>query len=135
MSTRIRGKKLSLTLGSPGVPVWQDVKSWTLAAEDLDGPTFGEIANGGAAWKLSGTGIQSNDTGSFWEYVWANAGKDVAFTVAPHGNEVATATQPHYAGTLNIGKKPSIGGDAGSSGYEFDFEFEVVGEPVKDVGA
>lgn len=134
MSTRIRGKKLSLTLGSPGVPVWQDVQSYTLESEDLDGPTFGEIASGAAQYRLTGTAIQSHDADSFWQYVWENAGQDVAFTLAPHGNETPSATQPHFVGVLNIGRKPSIGGEGNSTGYTFDFDFEVAGDVVKDEG-
>lgn len=129
-STRIRGKKLALTLGSPGIEVWQDVQTYTLVSEELDGPTYGDIASGAAQYRLTGTAIQSFDATSFWDYVWENAGSDVAFTLAPHGNEIPTSIQPHFAGTLNLGRSPQIGGDV-STTHTFEFDFEVIGQPVK----
>lgn len=130
-STRIKGRKLSLTLGTPGEDFWADLTTYTLAPEDLDGPTFGDVAEGAALWRLTGSAIQSNAADSFWEYVWANSGQRVAITLAPHGNAVPTVAQPHYIGYVFIGKKPTIGGEAGSSGYTFDIDWELDGEPTK----
>ncbi|MGM7677575.1 hypothetical protein [Microbacterium sp. A94] len=134
-STRIRGKRLGLMLGAAdGTPAWQDITTYTLANEDLDSPTFGDVATGAGQWMLSGTAIQSTAADSFWQYVWANAGSEVAFTLAPHGNETPSAAQPHFLGTVTIGRKPSLGGDVNSTGYTFEFEWEVVGEPTLDDG-
>jgi len=130
-SARIRGKKLALKLGTPGVDVWQDVTTYTLASDELDTPTFGDVADGAAAWKLSGTAVQSTASGSFWAWVWENAGESVAFTLAPHGNATPSAAQPHFVGIVTIGRKPSIGGDVNSTGYTFDFEWDVEGEPTQ----
>lgn len=129
-STRIRGRKLALTLGTPPVDYWQDVTTWTLAPEELDGPTFGDVAAGASLWRLTGSAIQSTDAASFWMNVWENSGQRVAYTVAPHGNAEPSTAQPHYIGFLTIGRKPSLGGEAGSRGYTFDFDFEVDGEPL-----
>jgi hypothetical protein len=137
-STRIKGTKLKLTLGTPGVDYWADLSSWKISNDDADSDvtTFEDAASGGSKqFKLSGTAVQSTATGSFWRYVWANTGiEGVAFTIAPHGNATATAEQPHLIGTLTIGPKPDLGGDAGTGSYTFDFEFIVTGTPALDEG-
>lgn len=136
-STRIKGTKLALTLGSPGTDYWADISSYLLDNEEADSDvtTFADAAEGGARqFRLTGSAIQSTDTASFWRYVWENTGEDVAFTLAPHGNATATEAQPHFVGTVTIGPKPAIGGEAGTGSFTFDFEWDVVGEPTVDEG-
>lgn len=141
-STRIRGNvKPVLTLGSPGSDFAADLLSYLFENEaaDADTITFEDAASGGARqWFLRGSAIQSLASASFWQYVTENSGESVAYTVAPHGNAVASASQPHAVGTLKIGPKPSFGGEANTSStsaFTFDFEFEVDGEPTWDTGA
>lgn len=134
-STRLKGTKLSLSIGTPAVDYWADLSSWKITNADAasDVTTFEDAAAGGAKqFKLTGTAVQSTATGSFWRYVWANTGAMAAFTIAPHGNVTATAEQPHVIGTLTIGPKPDLGGDAGTGAFTFDFEFEVTGTPTLD---
>lgn len=136
-STRIRGTKLALTLGTPGVDFWADLTKWELSNEEADSDvtTFADAAEGGAEqWKLKLSAIQSTQTASFWAFVWDHAGEEVAFTVAPHGNTSPSIEQPHFIGQVRIGRKPSIGGEAGTGAYTFDVEWEVIGEPVRDDG-
>lgn len=137
-STRIKGTKLALKLGTPGTDFWADISSYELFNDeaDADVTTFEDASGGGARQhKLKGTAIQSTATTSLWDYVWENTGEDVAFTLAPHGNAVASIAQPHFVGTLTIGPKPSLGGEAGPGAFTFDFEWNLTGEPVKDTGA
>lgn len=132
-STRIKGKALLLELGTPAVDHKCDVNSWELkpGEADSDTPTFCN-PDGETPWVLSGTAIQSTDTESLWSYVWDHAGQVVAFTAAPHGNEVPTESQPHFTGMVKIGSKPSIGGEAGSSNtFTFEWEWTLEGEPTK----
>jgi hypothetical protein len=138
-STRIKGTKLTLTLGSPGEDYSADLTAYKLAAGDADKGglvTFEDAAKGGSsAYKLSGTATQSTDSASFWRYVWDNVGETAAFTVAPHGNDEPTAAQPHFLGNVTIGKRPDLGGEAGADNeFSFDFEWDVDGEPVLDDG-
>lgn len=141
-SSRIRGNKLPvLTLGSPGTAYAADIISWTIENEEADADviTFEDAANGGSRqFFLRGSAIQSTATASFWRYVWENTGEtNIAYTIAPHGNAVASAAEPHFVGTLNIGPKPTIGGEASTSAtsaFSFDFEFEINGEPTLDTG-
>ena len=136
-STRIKGTKLGLKIGTPGVDYWADVTSWKISNDDADKDvtTFEDAAAGGAKqFKLTGSAIQSTATASLWSYIWGNTGATAAFTVAPHGNAISTAEQPHVIGTLTIGAKPELGGDAGTGAYSFDFEFLITGTPTLDKG-
>lgn len=142
-STRIKGNKLPvLTLGTPGVDISTDLLSWKIENEEADSDvvTFEDAASGGGRqFFLRGSAIQSTAAASFWRTVWENSGDtDIPYTIAPHGNATATATEPHFVGTLTYGPKPAVGGDASSSSssaFTFDFEFEIDGTPTMDTGA
>lgn len=142
-STRIRGnKKPQLTIGAPGTDYSADLLSWTIENEEADADviTFEDAENGGGRqYFLRGSAIQSTASTAFWRYVWENSGDEgVPYTIAPHGNAVPSNTEPHFTGTLTIGPKPTIGGEADASrtsAFVFDFEFEIDGEPAMDTGA
>lgn len=142
-STRIRGnRKPQLTIGTPGTDRATDVISWTIENEnaDADVVTFEDAAEGGGRqFYLRGSAIQSTDTAAFWRYVWENSGEEnVPYTIAPHGNAVPSEAEPHFVGTLTIGPKPTIGGEASTnpkSAFTFDYEFPIDGEPTMDTGA
>jgi hypothetical protein len=135
-STRIKGSALALTFG--GTDFWADVTSVQLTNDEMDAGalTFEDAA--GTPWrqyKLVGSAIQSLQSSSFWRYAWANTGDTVAFRYAPKGNEVASADEPHFLGTVKIGPRPVVGGEAGASNdFTFDFEWNVEGTPTLDDG-
>lgn len=135
-STRIKGNALSLTFG--GTEYMADVTSLTMTNDDQDGGlvTFADAAGvAGRQYSFKGTAIQSLTTSSFWRYAWANTGNTVAYRYAPAGNAVASADQPHFVGTVTIGTRPDIGGDAGASTEQsFDFQWDIVGLPTLDAG-
>jgi len=136
-STRIKGTKLALLLGSPGTDIWADITSYSLepTEADSDVTTFADAAAGGAwDYLLKLSAIQSTDPTSFWRMVWEQSGDEVAFTLAPHGNTTPTTAQPHFIGTVKIGAKPKLGGDAGTGAFTFDAEWKVLGEPTMDTG-
>lgn len=132
-STRIKGKDLLLTLGTPGIDYKCDVTTWLLQPGDNDTDTVTYCnPDGDSTWTLSGTAINSTDPDSLWTFVWDHQGETVPFTAAPWGNEVPTDEQPHFIGNVRIGRKPAIGGDAGATTtHTFDFEWELEGEPTK----
>jgi hypothetical protein len=129
-STRIKGRALSLKLGS--TDYWADATSVMLDSEDPDVLTFFDASEAGRKYFFTIDAIQSTDASSFWSHVWANSGDDnVAFIYAPHGNATASASQPHFTGTLRIGNKPSIGGAAGvNTTFTFTTRFDINGEPT-----
>ncbi|UGB34136.1 hypothetical protein LQ938_09565 [Microbacterium sp. cx-55] len=135
-ASRLNGKtKITLKFGATEYSA--DLVSYGLAPTDADADviTFGDVAAGSTdQWVLSGTAVQDMATSSFWNYVWANAKTEAAFTLAPQGNSSATVAQPHYTGTVTIGKKPPISAEASNSttSYStFDFEWNLTGEPVR----
>jgi len=142
-STRIRGnRKPLLKIGTPGSDYSSDITAYTIENDEADADvvTFEDAANGGARqFFLRGSATQSTQNAAFWRYVWENSGDEgVPYTVAPHGNAVPSANEPHFVGTLTIGPKPKIGGEANSSAtgaFVFDFEFKIDGEPTMDKGA
>lgn len=134
-STRIKGNKLKFELGA-GVDKkdhWADITAYELFNDeaDQDVTTFADAAEGGARQhKLKLTSIQSLDLASFWRMVWESTGTDVPFTLAPFGNTAPTEAQPHFIGTVTVGPKPTLGGEAGNSAFTFEVEWNVLNEPV-----
>lgn len=131
MSTRIKGKSLSFTIADTDYKC--DLSTAYLQNEDEDGgtTTFCNAADGGPKqWYFDTTGIQSTDADSYWTFLWTNAGQDVDFVFSVHGNAVPSATQPHFTGTVHVGAKPPIGGDAGNGDFTFDYRLDLVGEPT-----
>lgn len=137
-STRIKGNALSLTFGTPGVEYRCDTTAVVLDNEEADSDviTFCDAAEGGSRTHfLTISAIQSTDPLSLWRYIWEHTGEEVPFTYAPHGNAVATTTQPHFVGTVKIGPKPPMGGEAGTNvTYTFETRWDVVGVPTLDDG-
>lgn len=135
MSTRIKGKSLTLTIG--GTDYAADATNIVLENEDADNDvtTFADAAAGGAKqWFFTMTAVQSTDADSLWRYLWDSTGDEVAYVFAPHGNEVASATQPHFTGTVVVGAKPSVGGEAGST-FTFEVRLDCKEEPTLVEGA
>ena len=113
-NARILGNKLGFSIA--GKDYWSDISSYELAPEtsDKDVVTFADALSGASsAWKLKGKAIVSFDAGSFWDMLWQQAGRTVEVLVAPFGNKVATAKQPHFKIKAKIGVKPSISSEAG----------------------
>lgn len=142
-STRIRGnKKPKLTLAAPGTDQAADLISYKLESEaaDADTITFEDAENGeGRDWFLRGAAIQSTATASFWRWCWENQGMTgVVFTLAPHGNEAPSDTEPHFIGVLTVSVPPALGGEASTdpkSSFQFDYEFKLDDKPTMDTGA
>lgn len=137
MSTRIKGNALALTFG--GTDYWADATSVLMENEETNTgvTTFEDASNsGGRTYFFTISAIQSTDPTSFWRYLWENTGEVVAYKYAVHGNATATDAEPHLTGTVKIGPKPSIGGDASVNGeYTFTVRLDTQEEPTLDTGA
>lgn len=135
--TRVGGKKLTMTIG--GVEIHAEASAVAMKNEEAssDVTTFADAQEGGARqFYIEGTAVQSTDSASFWRYVWANTGETAAFILRPHGNVISTSDQPHFSGTLTIGPKPDLGGEAGTKKDQtFGFRFDVDGVPALDDGS
>jgi hypothetical protein len=136
-STRIKGRQLALKFGTPPVDYWADTISVELDNEEADSDTvtFEDAASGGGRqFFFNVTAIQSTDPESFRSNVWDHTGQTRPFTNAPHRNATPTPEQPHFVGQVKVGPRPKIGGEAGSSAYQFETRWDCEGT-VKDIGA
>jgi hypothetical protein len=131
-----------------GVDYMADLSSVELQSEQAssDSETFYDVSLGGRPdYFFTVSGVQSTDTASFWRAMWDNAGEEVEYVYAPHGNTTATSAQPHFrseddtsptplvVSTVRIPMRGSfvIGGQASADGT-FSFEgvrMDIVGEP------
>lgn len=130
---RLKGNKLTIKYGATDYTA--HLTSLRIEEQESDGGlvTFGDAAAGGSTESvMTGSAVQDFASASFWSVVWDSSGDELAFVMAPYGNTVPSATEPHFTGTVRIGLKPAIGGDAGEDEFEFDFEWKCVG-PVNRV--
>jgi hypothetical protein len=107
VSQRITAKNIVFKIGVTDYAC--DVNALSLTLNDAPGDvmTFCEVRTGGI-WNLQLDGIASGDAASLYQILWANFGTEVAFTIATHGNAVATASQPHYTGTAVFDQVPPL---------------------------
>jgi hypothetical protein len=140
VSTRLRGNEgvvFSLKIGAGSAVTFDDVKAVSWEKDDADDSdlTFYEAAQGlSKVYTLTVTGIVSHDSGSFYEWCWANPGAtNVTLVYGPHGNATATATKPHYSFAVTNTGLPVFDHEANvdNTGAEFEYVFNVVGTPTK----
>jgi hypothetical protein len=147
--TRIKGKGLVFEFENEAYEC--DLISAVLLREAADTATADGIvtfcdattAADGNVWQLQIEAIQSTDDGattadkSLHTLVWdsAVAGGELDFTFQPHGNAVATASQPHYTGivTVEAGAYPEVGGTAGNDSFTWSYTFTVKDNTVTKV--
>jgi hypothetical protein len=139
MATSTRIKANALLLSIDGTDYWADFSSVVLQSEDAssDVTTFYDASLGGRRdFYLTVSGVQSTEAASFWRAMWADAGTEVAFIYAPHGNATASADQPHFTGTVRIPAAGSfqLGGEASADGtFAFDgVRMDIVGDVTID---
>lgn len=136
MSTRIKANALALSFG--GTDYWADATSVVFENEETATgiTTFEDASLGGARTYFFTVGaIQSTDPTSFWRYLWENTGEVVAYKYAVHGNATASDTEPHLTGTVKIGPKPTLGGEASVNGeFTFEIRLDCQEEPTLDTG-
>jgi hypothetical protein len=137
MGARIKGTKLTLTMGSTEISI--DATSAVLdnVAGSADVTTFADALAGGTwDWSIAISGVQSTEVASFWRFLWANSGQIVPYVLRPHGNATPTPSEPHFTGTVKIDKKPPIGGAAGmASTFAFDTTLPCQEQPTLVDGA
>lgn len=130
-STRIKGQNLTLTID--GDDYAMDATSITLTNEDKDGEvrTFADVTPP-KQWYFEIEGIQSTATNSLWSLLWNEDGTEgISYVFKPHGNATASASQPHFTGTVSVKGKPPIGGTADTT-FTFTYRLECDQEPTMD---
>jgi hypothetical protein len=139
MSTSTRIKANALLLSIDGTDFWADFSSVVLQSEDAsaDVTTFYDASLGGRRdFYFTVSGVQSTESTSFWRAMWADAGTEVAFIYAPHGNATVTADKPHFTGTVRIPARGAfqLGGESSADGtFSFDgVRMDIVGDVTLD---
>lgn len=129
MSSGLLSQRSRPRLWLDGVERWDELTEGYLApsddAEDLTGAIPEQI------WTLSGEAYQTLTTGTLWRYTSDHSGEIVPFIFAPGGNETPTEDAPHYTGTVIVGPRPILGGQATARAFIFDFAWRVVDEPLE----
>ena len=130
-------RKLTLTID--GDEVAAEVSSATITSKEAksDFVSFADAAAGGTReYGLKLKFIQDATSSSLWNQVWSAAGSDVAVVVRPYGNAVASATEPHFHGTVTITEPDGdyLGGDADpstSARFVTEVEWIFTAKPTK----
>jgi hypothetical protein len=121
----------SLTIGD--LDFVTDLTQFELTSDEAeqDAMTFLDYNLGtNRVWTLSITSVfDGGSTDSLHSYLWNNAGTNTQFALQPKAGAISTSS-PQYIGDIRIPYRPDIGVEAGTEST-FDYEFEVIGQPVK----
>lgn len=130
---------LTLTVGATEYAMQVSTCKIVSAETDSDFVSFADAAaGGGREYSLALTFVQDAATGSLWDQLWTNAGDEVPFLIRPYGNALATAGQPHIAGTAIISEPDGdlFGGEADpspSNRFVTEVEWKCTEKPTKVV--
>lgn len=106
-STRIKAHNIIFNIGATDYAC--DATMVDLVLQDAPGDvqTFCEQRVGGE-WALTLEGIVSGDATSLYRVLWDNFGTTGTFEIAPNGNATASASEPHYTGTVKFDQLPPL---------------------------
>lgn len=127
VSTRIKANNIIFKIGATDYACDATMVELALGDAPGDVQTFCETRVGGQ-WSLTLGGIVSGDAASLYRVLWNNFGSEVAFTIAPNGNAVASASQPHYEGTVVFNQLPPLALTSNEVS-SFEVELEVKNTP------
>lgn len=135
--TAIGTRKLTLEIG--GVERAAEVSKSVVTSNpaDSDFTSFEDAKNGGGReYGLNIIATQDADSASLWSEVWDNAGSEIPVTVRPYGNELPSATQPHFEGTVVISEPDGdlLGGEANASNtarFTFEVTWKFLAKPTR----
>jgi hypothetical protein len=106
-STRIKAQNIIFEIDGEDYACDANMIELTLGDAPGDVQTFCETRVGGE-WSLQLDGITSGDATSLYRILWDNFGTEVAFTIAPNGNEVPASDEPHYTGLVVFDQLPPL---------------------------
>ena len=113
-SQRLKAQNIKFLINA--VEYAPDCESIELTLEDGTGDirTFDEMRVGGQ-WKLRMAGLYSQTSTSLYQILFTNFNTQVAFVLAPSGNASASASQPHWTGSVMFDDMPPISLTAGDT--------------------
>lgn len=106
-STRIKAQNIHFKIATVDYACDANMVELTLDDAPGDVQTFCEVRVGGQ-WSLQLDGITSGEDTSLYRVLWDNFGTQVAFSIQPQGNAVATTDAPHYEGIVVFDQLPPL---------------------------
>ena len=106
-NTRIIAENIKFLIADVEYACAATMVELTLGDAPGDVQTFCEQRVGGE-WALGLEGVTSGDADSLYRVLWANFGTEAAFVIAPNGNAVASASEPHYSGVVKFNEIPPL---------------------------
>ena len=106
-STRIKATNIIFKIDGTNYACDANMVELTLDDAPGDVQTFCEVRVGGE-WSLQLDGITSGDSTSLYRILWDNFGGHAEFIIAPSGNSVPSAEEPHYVGTVVFDQLPPL---------------------------
>jgi hypothetical protein len=106
-STRIKATNIIFKIDGTDYACDANMVELTLDDAPGDVQTFCEVRTGGE-WSLQLDGITSGDSTSLYRILWDNFGGHAEFIIAPSGNSVPSAEEPHYVGTVVFDQLPPL---------------------------
>jgi hypothetical protein len=106
-STRIKATNIIFKIDGTDYACDANMVELTLDDAPGDVQTFCEVRVGGE-WSLQLDGITSGDSTSLYRILWDNFGGHAEFIIAPSGNSVPSAEEPHYVGTVVFDQLPPL---------------------------
>jgi hypothetical protein len=126
-STRIKAQNIKFLIADVEYACDATMVELTLGDAPGDVQTFCEQRVGGE-WALALEGITSGDAASLYRVLWENFGTTAAFEIAPNGNATASASEPHYTGTVKFNEIPPLSLNTNETST-FSVTLEVVNTP------
>jgi len=130
--------KLTITIDGVERACEVSVAEITSAETESDFVAFCDAAAGGGRdWGLHIVATQDpGDPDSLFNLTWDLAGTEVDVLVRPYGNAVASATQPHFSGTVTVQYPDGVvlGGEADASTsarFTMDMEWPFTAKPER----
>lgn len=100
---KISGRLLTLEIDGTDYSDQVSKAVVTSGEADSDFTSFADAASGGSReYKLTLTIAQDLAAGTLYREIVDNPGDTVPWTIAPYGNAVASATEPHWEGNAVI---------------------------------
>lgn len=126
-STRIKAQNIKFLIADVEYACDATMVELTLGDAPGDVQTFCEVRVGGE-WALGLEGITSGDATSLYRVLWENFGTTATFTIAPNGNAAASASEPHYTGSVKFNELPPLSLSTNETST-FSVTLEVVNTP------
>jgi hypothetical protein len=126
-STRIKAQNIIFEIDGDPYECDANMVELTLGDAPGDIQTFCEVRVGGE-WALQLDGITSGDATSLYRILWDNFGTDLPFTIAPNGNTVPSADEPHYTGVVVMNELPPLSLNSNETAL-FSVTLRVVNTP------